>query len=75
MKNTLEDRIRERAYAIWSAHGRIDGEADQHWLAAEREVLATLTAQIPAPIAGTTRKPRSRTTPTAAKPAARAARR
>ena len=75
MKNTLEDRIRERAYAIWNANGRIDGEADQHWLAAEREVLATLTAQIPAPMAGATRKQGTRTTPTAAKPAARAARR
>ena len=75
MKDTLEDRIRERAYAIWNANGRIDGAADQHWLAAEREVLATLTAQIPAPVAEATRKQRTRTTPTVANPAARAARR
>jgi hypothetical protein len=26
---SLENRIRERAYAIWTAHGCIDGQADQ----------------------------------------------
>jgi hypothetical protein len=25
---------------IWTAHGCVDGQADQHWLAAEREILA-----------------------------------
>jgi Protein of unknown function (DUF2934) len=37
-------RIRERAYEIWNAAGRTDGQADQHWLVAEREVLAEMTA-------------------------------
>jgi hypothetical protein len=37
-------RIRERAYEMWNASGRMDGQADQHWLAAEREVLAETTA-------------------------------
>jgi hypothetical protein len=37
MDQSLENRIRERAYEIWTAHG-IDGQADQHWLAAEREI-------------------------------------
>jgi hypothetical protein len=43
MDQTLENRIRERAYEIWTAHGCVDGQADQHWLAAEREILAAAT--------------------------------
>jgi hypothetical protein len=43
MDHSLEDRIRERAYEIWTAHGCVDGQADQHWLAAEREILARAT--------------------------------
>jgi hypothetical protein len=35
----LENRIRERAYEIWAAHGYVHGQADQHWLVAEREIL------------------------------------
>jgi hypothetical protein len=48
----LENRIRERAYEIWAAHGYVHGHADQHWLAAEREMLAASTAALarePAP--------------------------
>ena len=41
MDQSLERRIRERAYEIWTANGRVHGQADQHWLAAEREILAT----------------------------------
>jgi hypothetical protein len=44
MDQNLEDRIRERAYEIWTAHGCVDGQADQHWLAAEREILARAKA-------------------------------
>jgi hypothetical protein len=36
----LSDRIRERAYEIWIASGCRSGEAEQHWLAAEREILS-----------------------------------
>jgi hypothetical protein len=43
MDQSLEDRIRERAYQLWTAHGCVDGQADQHWLAAEREILARAT--------------------------------
>jgi hypothetical protein len=42
MEQTLEHRIRQRAYEIWHAHGRTDGKAAEHWLAAEREVLSSL---------------------------------
>jgi len=44
MDQSLENRIRERAYEMWTAHGCVHGQAEQHWLAAEREVLATSTA-------------------------------
>jgi hypothetical protein len=44
MDQNLENCIRERAYEIWTAHGCMHGQAEQHWLAAEREVLATSTA-------------------------------
>ncbi len=37
----LSDRIRERAHEMWIASGR-DGEAEQHWLTAEREILSAL---------------------------------
>jgi hypothetical protein len=39
MNQSLNLRIRERAYEIWCAHGCPDGQAAQHWLAAEREIL------------------------------------
>jgi dsDNA-binding SOS-regulon protein len=37
----LEEAIRERAYHLWNANGRQEGNAEAHWLAAQREVLAT----------------------------------
>ncbi len=40
MQQDLPERIRERAYEIWIASGHRDGEADQHWLAAEQEILS-----------------------------------
>jgi len=46
MDQNLENRIRERAYEIWTAHGCIHDQADQHWLAAEREILVTSTATL-----------------------------
>jgi hypothetical protein len=39
MDETLNHRIRERAYEIWAITGCPEGQADQHWLAAEREIL------------------------------------
>jgi Protein of unknown function (DUF2934) len=48
MEPDLSDRIRERAYEIWIESGYRDGEAEQHWLAAEQEVLsAQLFAAVP----------------------------
>jgi Protein of unknown function (DUF2934) len=48
MDQSVENRIRERAFEMWTAHGCVDGQAEQHWLAAEREVLATSTAVLAA---------------------------
>jgi Protein of unknown function (DUF2934) len=33
-----EQRIRVRAYAIWEGEGRHDGQAEEHWRQAEREI-------------------------------------
>ena len=54
MQHTLEHRIRERAYEIWSMNGRVDGNAVDHWLAAEREMLSSTSFQ------PTTTKPKGR---------------
>src|SRR6266699_2661431 len=37
----------ERAYEIWTLHGCVHGQADQHWLTAEREILTASTATLP----------------------------
>ena len=36
----LEQSIRERAYHLWMESGCPDGNAEAHWLAAQREVLS-----------------------------------
>jgi DUF2934 family protein len=48
MDANITERIRERAYQIWFASGCPDGEADQHWLAAEREILQSAKVGKPA---------------------------
>jgi hypothetical protein len=35
----LEQAIRERAFDLWIASGCENGNAETHWLAAQREVL------------------------------------
>jgi hypothetical protein len=47
MEQNLSDRIRERAYEIWVASGSPEGEAEQHWLTAEKEILASLALAVP----------------------------
>lgn len=34
----IEDRIRQRANALWMAEGQPDGRATEHWDAAQREL-------------------------------------
>ncbi|MBV8800326.1 MAG: DUF2934 domain-containing protein [Alphaproteobacteria bacterium] len=71
MEQSLEIRIRERAYEMWTAHGCVHGQAEQHWLAAEREVLATSTAAL-AGKPNLNKKPRSSARSKAARTLARA---
>jgi hypothetical protein len=40
MMQDLDQAIRERAYQLWIESGRDDGKADDHWLAAQREILS-----------------------------------
>jgi DUF2934 family protein len=42
----LEQSIRERAYEIWAKGGHRDGDADAHWLAAQREILSVSLSEI-----------------------------
>ena len=55
----LEQRIRQRAYEIWDAVGRPEGDSHLHWLAAEREVLADSIG----PVASATSPARPKPTP------------
>jgi|SRR5271166_800215 len=44
MEQTLQDRIRERAYHLWR-NGSGQGNDNDCWLMAEREVLAEIAAE------------------------------
>ena len=71
MDHNLESLIRERAYEIWISRGCGDGQADQHWLAAEREILTASTATLsgkPAPQKPRRLPARSKITKTLARP-------
>lgn len=54
MDIALEYDIRQRAYAIWVATGMNEGDAEAHWLRAERAVRSEAEAAIvsTAPIKG-----------------------
>lgn len=48
-----EQRIRDRAYAIWQERGCPDGSDHQHWFDAEQEIAAeTASATAKKPAAG-----------------------
>ena len=38
MDAAFEAQVRQRAYEIWVDLGRADGEAQDHWIAAERDL-------------------------------------
>jgi hypothetical protein len=44
LHETLEDRIRHRAYDIWIERGRPDGDAWSHWFAAKEEILSFIAS-------------------------------
>jgi hypothetical protein len=58
MEQSVQERIRERAYQLWDAGGRVEGQADQHWLCAEREILSLPTTSAASPIPGVADAPR-----------------
>jgi hypothetical protein len=62
MEQSLEVRIRERAYEIWNAEGCPEGRADEYWLAAEREILTVPAVKSPPSRAATSRKAKSHRT-------------
>ena len=40
MTSEREQRVKDRAYAIWEQEGRSDGQHQEHWVWAEAEVSA-----------------------------------
>lgn len=68
LEQDLSNRIRERAYEIWGERGYRDGEAEQNWLAAEREILAATLR--PAPPARRARQSKARVASKRSKPLA-----
>jgi hypothetical protein len=39
MDGYFEEQVRQRAYEIWVDLGRTDGQAHDHWIAAERDLM------------------------------------
>jgi hypothetical protein len=44
---TQEERIRARAYEIWSDEGQPEGRQDEHWHRARQEIEAELAKKTP----------------------------
>lgn len=44
MAQDVQNQIRDLAYMMWEAAGQQQGLAMQYWLAAEKQVLATMQA-------------------------------
>jgi hypothetical protein len=42
----IEQAIRERAYHLWLESGSPHGDADAHWLAAQREILSASLSEL-----------------------------
>jgi hypothetical protein len=62
MRSDREERIKERAYAIWLAEGRVHGKHQDHWHRAEREIAAEEAGSEPAGGATARRPSRARAT-------------
>lgn len=59
----IRSLIRTRAFELWEAEGKPDGRMEQHWLAAEKEVLEEVDrsgATGPAVADAVAREPRAR---------------
>jgi hypothetical protein len=42
----IEQTIRDRAYHLWLENGCQEGNADGHWLAAQREILGASLGEL-----------------------------
>lgn len=51
METDVQQRIRERAYAIWLEEGCPHGRDSDHWLQAEQDITASLTETAPVALA------------------------
>ena len=49
MRSDREERIRQRAYAIWQSEGHAHGREEEHWHRAEREIAAEEAGSSKAP--------------------------
>jgi hypothetical protein len=75
MTDDRQDRIRQRAHAIWENRGRPHGHDREHWDQATREVDAedaTAKTKKPARVATTSKPKAAAKTSTAKKPVAKA---
>lgn len=62
MSVDVEQRIRDRAYAIWLEEGRPNGRDADHWFQAERAILAeAATVADVAPVIAVVKAPRKTT--------------
>ena len=64
----IEQAIREHAYHLWMAEGRPDGNAESHWLTAQREILAASLGSLGS-VSAATRAPKKSTKKTTSKKA------
>jgi hypothetical protein len=47
-RQPIRDAIANRAYELYLERGKVDGHADEDWLAAERELEAAARKALPA---------------------------
>jgi hypothetical protein len=65
-QKSIEDRVRERAYALWEKDGRPDGRSDEYWRQARSEVEAEEAEPGNESSEGSTKETPSTTRPTKA---------
>ncbi len=69
MSNTREEKIRQRAHALWEREGRPHGAHDRHWHQATSEVDAEDATAAGEPAAGTKSSAKAKASTMAAAPA------
>ena len=71
MTQEIQDRISELAYLMWESAGRQQGMAMNYWLAAEKDILATMRTAAETVIPAEEKAPKAgKAAPANAKPAA-----